>query len=203
MLIATQEAGGPAISRFYTEAVMEWRAVRRELGNAPAIQWGGTLTWTAPGADAERLRANLERARAFGAPLQPLTLADFGRLVPGANPGPFGAGEFSPLQGTLDPVAAHAALVRGAAAHGARIHWPTRVVGFTKRNGVISGVTTDSGSIAADTIVVCAGIDTPNLAELAGGRVRVDVDSGILAHSSPFRRVLSRVLNGPTGSNQS
>ncbi len=200
MLIATHEDGGRALNDFYGAAVADWRRLERERPGAFAIQRGGTLSWAGPGPAAGRLRANLARALAYGAPIRAVERADFAALVPGVDPGDFVAGMFSPLQGTLDPSAAHAALMSAAGALGVQFRFPCEAVGFRREAGRITAVETSAGPLEADTFVLCGGIDAPKLAAMAGGKVPLNVVSGALAHTRPFRPVLGRVLNGPTGS---
>lgn len=200
MLIATHETGAKSLNDLYGAAVQDWRRLELELPGAFDIQWGGTLTWAAPGAAAEALRQRYARALAYGAPVRALARDDFAALVPGVEPGPFGAGMFSPEQGTLDPSQAHAALLRAAARRGVEFHSACEVLAFQRADAPITGVTTTKGTFAADVIVLCAGVDAPKLAAMAGANVPIAAVSGALAHSKPFRRVLARVLNGPRGS---
>jgi glycine/D-amino acid oxidase-like deaminating enzyme len=200
MLIASHEEGPRALNELYGAAVLDWRRLDAELGGQPPIQWGGCLTWKAPGPEAERLRADMRRVQAWGGALQPLAADDFGRLVPGVNPGPFGAGVFSPNQGTVDPQLATDVLVASGRRLGVDYRFPCEVRGLVVDGGRVSGAETSQGRIAADVVVVAAGQETDRLAGTAGARAPHTVVSGALAHSAPHTRALNRVLNGPDGS---
>jgi glycine/D-amino acid oxidase-like deaminating enzyme len=114
--------------------------------------------------------------------------------------GPFGAGAFSPEQGTLDPMLALAALARGARGHGVRFVTHCEVLSFQRNGAAIATALTTQGPLAADVFVLAAGADTPGLADGLGVKTPINVVSGTLAHSAPFPQRLHRVLNGPAGS---
>lgn len=197
MLIASHEDGPRALNDLYGMAVLDWRRLDMELGGALPVQWGGTLSWAAPGSAAERLRTGMLRAQSWGTALSALRPEDFDRLVPGVNPGPFGAGVFSPNQGTVDPQLATDVLVERARRLGVAFRYPCEVTSLVREGGTVTAVETTQGRIAADTVVIAAGADTDKLARLVGARAPHTVVSGALAHSAPHRRVLERVLNGP------
>jgi len=198
MLIATHD-GDRAFNDLYGLAVGDWRRLQRELP-ALQIQWGGTCSWAAPGPAADAIAASTSRLRDWGASIRPMNAGDLERLVPGVAPGPFGAGAFSPEQGTLDPSQAHAALLAAANRLGVRVRTPCEAQGFDVAGGTIRSVRTASGDIRADMFVLAAGVDSPPLAGPLGVKTPIDVVSGTLAHSAPHPRALQRVLNGPAGS---
>jgi glycine/D-amino acid oxidase-like deaminating enzyme len=197
MLIASHEDGPRALNELYGAAVLDWRRLDMELRGELPIQWGGTLSWTGPGAEAEELNAGMRQAQAWGTALQPLRAEDFARLVPGVAPGAFGAGVFSPNQGTVDPQLATDVLVARGRKLGVEYRFPCEVRGLVADGGRVTAVETSQGRMTADVVVVAAGQDTDKLASPVGARAPHSVVSGALAHSAPHRRVLDRVLNGP------
>lgn len=199
MLIATHD-DDRAFNDLYGMAVMDWRRLEVELGGAVEVQWGGTASWAPPGAGADELAASTRKLQAWGAPVRPIDAAGLAELVPGAVPGPFGAGVFSPDQGTLDPVQALQALVAAGRRLGVVYRYPCEVTGFRREGGRITGLRTRQGDVEVDVAVLAAGAGTPGLAGPLGIKTPIDVVSGTLAHSKPFPRVLRRVLNGPLGS---
>lgn len=198
MLIASHEEGSAAFNSLYGEAVLDWRRLDMELGGAVRVQWGGCLTWAEPGEAARRLVAGMNRARAWGAALEPLNPTDFARLTPGVNPGPFGAGVFSPHQGTVDPQEAVDVLIAESRKLGVQYRYPCEARAFVMKDGKVAGLETSQGPMSADVVVVAAGHDTDKLARMVGAKAPHSLVSGTLAHSTPQPRVLDRVLNGPT-----
>ena len=200
MLIATHEGAGKAFNDLYGLAIADWRRLDAELGGAVQVQWGGAATWAAPGAKADALGGITRQLQGWGAPIETLTAERLQQLVPGVVPGPFGAGNFSPRQGTLDPMQALVALVAAAQRQGVEFRFPCAACALTVDGQVVTGVQTSQGPVKADVVVAAAGADTPGLARTVGAKAPINLVSGTLAHSKPFPRVLRRVLNGPLGS---
>ncbi len=200
MLIATHEGSDKAFNDLYGHAIDDWRRLEAELGGAVQVQWGGAATWAAPGAKGDELAAVTHQLRGWDAPIETLTAERLKQLVPGIVPGPFGAGNFSPHQGTLDPMQALAALVAAARRRGVEFRVPCEAAAFTVDGRVVTGVQTSHGPVEADMVVAAAGAATPGLARMVGAKAPIKLVSGTLAHSKPFPHVLERVLNGPLGS---
>lgn len=55
----------------------------------------------------------------------------------------------------------------------------------------------DRDDLAADVIVVAAGVDTPRVAHMAGLSVPLKDSPGPLAHTTPLDRAVQRVVVGP------
>lgn len=200
MLIATHEGGDRAFNDLYGMAVLDWRRLELELKSAVAVQWGGTATWTMPGPKADDLNALTRQLQGWGAPIRAMGADELQGLVPGVVAGPYGAGNFSPDQGTLDPTQALDALVAAGRRLGVTFRYPCKVMALTSDGRRVTGLQTSQGPIEADAFVLAAGAAVPGLAGQVGVKAPIDVVSGTLAHSKPFPRVLERVLNGPGGS---
>jgi len=200
MLIATHEGGDRVFNDLYGMAVLDWRRLELELSSAVAVQWGGTATWTRPGPKADELSALTRQLQGWGAPIRGLTPDELTSLVPGVVPGAYGAGNFSPDQGTLDPSQALDVLVARGRRLGVEYRFPCKVTALTSDGRRITALQTTAGPIEADAFVLAAGAAVPDLAGQVGVKAPIDVVSGSLAHSQPFPRVLNRVLNGPDGS---
>ncbi|HUO12156.1 MAG TPA: FAD-binding oxidoreductase [Caulobacteraceae bacterium] len=199
MLIATHDES-QTLNALYGMAVRDWRRLEAELRQEVKIQWGGTCAWAQPGPAAEALDEQTRKLVAWGAPIHAIDAGDLQRLVPGVEAGPFGAGNFSPYQGTLDPSQALEALLAAARARGARLLDHCEVISLQRSGETITAAVTTRGLLAADAFVLAAGADTPKLAGALGVTTPIDIVSGTLAHSAPFPRRLHRVLNGPAGS---
>lgn len=198
MLISAHPEGPRAFSDLYGKAILDWRRLDAELGGAIPVQWGGTITWTAPGEGVARFEAGVRQARSWGVAMPSLSAADIVRLAPGVVPGPFGAGAYSASEGTVDPQTAVDVLVERAKALGVRFRSPVEVTGLITQGGKVAALETSQGKVAADMVVIAAGAGTDQLAGLVGAKAPHGVVSGTLAHSKPHPRLLERVLNGPT-----
>lgn len=199
MLIATHDENR-ALNALYGMAVRDWRRLEAELSRAVKVQWGGTCAWAAPGPGANSLAAQTQKLQGWGAPIRAIDAGELRRLVPGVEVGPFGAGSFSPEQGTLDPLQALETLLEAARSRSVRVIDHCEVLSLQRRGDAIATAVTTRGPISADVFVLAAGADTPKLAGALGVRTPIDVVSGVLAHSAPLPQRLDRVLNGPAGS---
>ncbi|HEX3919147.1 MAG TPA: FAD-binding oxidoreductase [Caulobacteraceae bacterium] len=199
MLIATHE-GDRAFNDLYGLAVGDWHRLQAELAGALPIQWGGTCSWAAPGPAADSLRALTYQLRGWGAPIRLMSEADLQSLAPGVISAPFGAGTYSPEQGTLDPSEAHAAIEAAARRLGVAFRYPCEVKALKSDGHRITALQTTTGPVEADVFVLAAGAAVPDLAQQVGVKTPINVVSGTLAHSAPRPPLLGRVLNGPAGS---
>jgi glycine cleavage system aminomethyltransferase T/glycine/D-amino acid oxidase-like deaminating enzyme len=75
---------------------------------------------------------------------------------------------WSPDDGRVGPTDLCTALVKGAKARGARIFENTSVLGVTTEGGKIKGVETAGGFIQTDTVVICAGLWSREVAAMGG-----------------------------------
>ena len=172
-----------------------WRRLSLELGSDLQIQWGGGVQWAAEGAEAERMRRNVERLEQWGydAHLVP----DISPLLPGFVPGPVASACFAELEGTVDPMQALGAVLNKAKALGVNVQYPCEVTGISTAGGRVRGVETTRGKMEADFLVLAAGVDTPRLAKLMQIDAPLKESPGILAHTAPASRMLERVAMAP------
>ncbi|HEX2032105.1 MAG TPA: FAD-dependent oxidoreductase [Actinomycetota bacterium] len=94
----------------------------------------------------------------------------------------------------LDPAALTVALAVRARRSGAEVRPHLAAQALDVRDGVVHGVVTDEGRIAAGTVVVAAGPWSPGLLRPAGVRLPVVGARGWLVHLAPRRPVLSRIV---------
>ena len=174
-----------------------WRRLQSELGPALKIQWGGSLEWYPPGAEAEELRSGVRHHEAWGYPTHLVEEAEFRRLLPRVTAGPFAAASYSEQEGTLDPVPTVEVMLNGAKRLGVRVLYPCEITGFDMCSGTVRGVQTSKGRFEADVLVLACGVDTPRLAALAGVNVPLKDAPGVLAHTAAHPRLIDRVALAP------
>src|SRR5262245_40218296 len=121
--------------------------------------------------------AELDRryGRALGYGLKPalLTPAEVKERIPLIDADRIVGGLFVERDGIAKAIRAAEAMGRAAAASaGARAYGWTEATGLVVEGGRVRGVETTRGTIATDTVVLCAGIWGPKAARLVGG-VRV------------------------------
>jgi glycine/D-amino acid oxidase-like deaminating enzyme len=172
-----------------------WRRLALELSDLQ-VQWGGGVEWAA-GDEAQRLRRNVARVEPWGYAVHLIPEAELGTLLPGFTPGPVDAACFAEQEGTVDPVQALGAILRGAQKMGAHVEYPCEVTGISASNGRVQAVETSRGKIEADFLVLAAGNDTPRLARMLDLAVPLKESIGLLAHTAPASRLVDRVVVAP------
>ena len=130
-------------------------AYRRLQGQLPGVRvrWAGSLSWDEQGPAEDRPLGPDERL---------LDAAQALRLEPNLAVPPARA-LYKDSDGAVDPVLVTDALVEAARAHGARLIVGAAVTALSARGGRVRGVQTSRGFLAADTVVVTAGVDAPLL----------------------------------------
>ena len=177
--------------------ILGWHRLCNEIGPELEMQWGGTVRWARPGEPATSYRKQVEAFQKWGYPVSLVDQQEFVRLEPGINPGPYGAGSFNPLEGTVEPMHALTVLLRRAQRFGAKVEYPCEVTGISMAGDRVRGVQTTRGPMDADVFVLASGVDTPKLAQMAGFNVPLRESAGLLAHTTPQARILDRVALGP------
>ena len=107
-------------------------------------------------------------ARLFGVEAEVVSPEEAGRLWPLIRTDDLVGAVWSPEDGRVNPSDLCAALTKAARANGARIVEDAPVTGFTVENGRVSGVETPHGTIACETVALCAGLWSHSVAALAG-----------------------------------
>jgi D-amino-acid dehydrogenase len=116
-------------------------------------------------------------AARLGVPAEVLSAEGVARTEPALAAAVVG-GVLYPLDCHLSPAALMANLQADLERAGASFHWGTDVTGFAKEGPRIRGVRTDRGEIAADEVVLCAGVWSPSLARDLGLRIPVQPGKG-------------------------
>ena len=175
-------------------ALGEYRRLDDELGGALPIDWCGALTWTRNPADSERMVRDHE---AHGHDLRLVDAREIGALEPGLAFPPECAA-YAPGEGGIDPVAATDVLIRAAREAGAQLRLSSPVHALTTDRGRVVGVATTDGTIAADNIVVAAGLGSVALCAPVGIALPVDASPAILVRLRASQRLVRRILASPT-----
>jgi len=106
--------------------------------------------------------------RHCGVDVHELSPKEVGDLFPLAKIDDVRAGFYVKEDGRANPVDCTMALAKGARMQGAKLIEGVTVTGVTKKNGRVTGVTTDQGPIEAEYVVNCAGMWARQFGELAG-----------------------------------
>ena len=168
-----------------------WHRLEQELNGELKLLWGGSVAWFPPGPDAEQLRRDVLHHQQWGYDARLVDESDLHRLLPQVSPGAVGVACHSEPEGAVDPIHAVSVLLEHARQFGAEVRYPCQVTGFDRV------VHTSQGAIEADTIVLACGVNSPQLAQLAGVTIPLKDAPGILVHTSPLPHLLNRIVQAP------
>ncbi|WPZ33520.1 FAD-binding oxidoreductase [Thalassobaculum sp. OXR-137] len=145
-------------------AIGDWHRIEAELRGAVTVDWCGALSWDEDPAETERLVAHHVAA---GYDVRLLGRAEISAVEPGLVEPPRGAAH-APGEGAVDPVAATRALCAAAREAGAELRFGARVVGLMETGGRVTGLALEAGEIAAEAVVLAAGVGSTDLARSVG-----------------------------------
>jgi glycine/D-amino acid oxidase-like deaminating enzyme len=174
-----------------------WHRLETELAGALEIQWGGSVAWLPPGTDAEALREDIASHQRWGYAARLVQEPELRRQLPNVSFGEVGIACHCQPEGALDPVDATSALLDHARRCGATIHYPCEVTGFDLDGTRIRAVHTTQGAIQADAVVLACGIDSPQLARLAGVSIPLKDAPGALVHTAPQPALIDCIAIAP------
>jgi 4-methylaminobutanoate oxidase (formaldehyde-forming) len=135
----------------------------------------------------EELRRQAGWAKTFGLPLELISADEAAELFPLMNTEGVLGGAWLPTDGYLDPAQLTYALADGARRGGCEIHTHTRVTGFSREQGRVTGVQTDRGEIECEVVVNAGGMFAAEIGRLAGVRVPIIPMSHQYLVTQPFR----------------
>jgi glycine/D-amino acid oxidase-like deaminating enzyme len=174
-----------------------WRRLEIELDGQLNVQWGGSVAWFPPGPEADELRVNVRNHQAWGYAVHLISETELHRLLPLVSPGEIGAACHSEHEGTVDPLQALTVLLEKARGFGADVRFPCQVTGIRLRGSRVQSIQTTDGPLEASVFVLACGIDSPNLARMAGVDVPLKASPGVLLHTAPAPRLIDRVVLAP------
>ena len=174
-----------------------WRRLTVEFGSDLQVQWGGSVQWQPSGAEAGKLRKQVQAHEQWGYATHLIEPSEIARLLPAVDPGPIGAACFSEQEGTADPMKALGAYLKHARQAGAEIEYPCEATGISLSGGRAGRIQTTRGQFECDFLVLAAGVDTPRLARMIDVNVPLKESTGILAHTVPIARALDRIAFAP------
>ncbi|UCI31411.1 NAD(P)/FAD-dependent oxidoreductase [Mesorhizobium sp. B4-1-4] len=174
--------------RLRTRAMAEWTRLAKDLPGVP-LSWCGGLCWDLSAAD---LETYAEEHSSWGYGIERVDRAAAARIEPNLTELPDFALHVA-QEGVAEPVATTKALLADAERHGARILTST-VTALVQSNGRITGVDTSHGLIAADEVVIAAGVGSPDIAATAGVSLPIETPPGLIVHSRPYRKLLNGLV---------
>lgn len=145
-----------------------YHSLEAETGQATGFKQNGSVSVALSAARFEELKRGASMGKTFGLEIDVLSAAEIKERWPLLAVDDVVGGVFLPKDGQTNPIDTTQALAKGAKMRGARIFENTGVTRIRVEQGRAVGVDTDSGYIAADTVVLCAGMWSHGLASACG-----------------------------------
>ncbi|MFQ5425513.1 MAG: NAD(P)/FAD-dependent oxidoreductase [Gaiellales bacterium] len=159
--------------RIAVECISRYQRFDEELSaSIDYKQWGYLFLLTTE-AEREMFAASLALQQSLGVPSRAVTPEEAAEIVPGLVTHDLVGGTFCPLDGYATPEAVVQGYARGAACLGAELRQGVAVEELVLRDGRVDGVMTDVGPVRAQTVVLCSGVWTRELASTIGVDVPV------------------------------
>jgi glycine/D-amino acid oxidase-like deaminating enzyme len=175
-------------------------ALRDEFGSAPWWHGSGNIEWFADEAKREAQRQKIELLRSWGYAAEWLTPIELRTLEPDIDHRAAGDGPVAlyPDEGWVDGIPYAHAMLQGAQRAGAVVRLGVTVTGVLVNGHKVTGVRTAAGeSIAAGTVVNCAGATANDVAGRSGLSIPMTPTPGVLVVTRPAPTRLQRVIHAP------
>jgi len=168
-----------------------YHSLEAETGQATGFKQNGSISVAKTAARLEELKRGASMGKTFGLRIDELTPGEIKERWPLLEVSDVVGGIFLPKDGQTNPIDTTQALAKGAKQRGAKICENTRVERIRVEKGRAVGVETESGYIAADTVVLCAGMWSHGLA--------TDVNVAVPLHAAEHFYIVTEPIDGLPG----
>ncbi|KAG8668429.1 hypothetical protein FPOAC2_07713 [Fusarium poae] len=180
---------------FRLRSMKRWKEIEQALDSLP-ISWGGTTTWDK---SPEELEAEKVNASAWGYDVIRVDKTEISEIEPHIEETILPEwGLAYGQEGALEAEIAARQMISQVEERGGKVV-ETRAKGFVKTEGRVSGVVLDSGeTLAADHVVVAAGLGSVALLATENIKLPLDSSEGLLVNTKPTsKRLINGVINAP------
>ncbi len=189
-----QSGRHPAELPLARAAVRRWQGLAEELGADLEYRQNGNLRLARDPAEVAMIATMVEEQRALGLDIALLPDSPAVRAVAPVIAESVLAASFCPGDGHANPIAAVTAFAAAAARHGAEIRTETAVTAISQVGGRVTGVETTNGPIAADVVVLAAGVYTGRLCQGLGVPFPLAIGHVSVVQTVPLPPLLDQVL---------
>ena len=172
-----------------------YRSLKAETGQDTSWREVGGIRLAS---SAERMEENkrlVGMARSFGVPMELITPKEAQDMFPLMDiTGVVGAA-YTPNDGSIDPTGLTNALAIGAKNRGAKIFTNTTVTGINLKNGRVSEVVTDKGTIKTEVVVNASGMWGREIGKMVGLSLPVLPMAHLYIMTKPIEGVTSKFPN--------
>jgi 4-methylaminobutanoate oxidase (formaldehyde-forming) len=164
----------PTVMRMRQYSIALYRSLQAEATAARHWHEVGSLRVASSVDQLRFLERQVGMARAIGLDVSTASPADALRLFPLMSPEGLHGAMYLPGDGYIDPSGATMELAARARQRGVTIHTGVRVTGIERSaSGAVSGVTTERGTIGAETVINAAGMWARQVAAMVGASLPI------------------------------
>src|SRR5215211_1785749 len=189
-----QSGRHPAELPLASAAVARWEHLGEELGADVEYRREGNLRLARSPEEAPVIQAIVAEQRDLGLDLTYLPDNAAVREIAPAIAESVLSASYCPTDGHANPVATVQAFAVAASRHEATLRTETAVTAIDARGGRIRGVRTPGGDIAADVVVVTAGVYTARLCAPLGLDLPIEVSRVAVVQTVPLPPLIRQVL---------
>ena len=194
----TWHAAGLIVSGGMTTETLAWMtkystdlyaALEDETGLSTGFKPVGYLQTASNPERMHKLRREADFLRLAGIEREEISAREVADLWPHVDPTDVIGGFFTASEGRADPYNVAMSLAAGARALGVRVVQGAPVTGITRRDGRVTGVATERGTIEAEYVVNCAGMWARQIGAMAGVAVPLQAIEHAYLITEPFEGV--------------
>lgn len=189
-----QSGRHPAELPLATAAVRRWEHLADELGTDVGYRQQGNLRLARTPEEVPTIAQLVREQREQGLEVEFLDGNAAVRAVAPALANTIVAASYCPSDGHADPAATVNAFAAAAQQHGATIRTGTKVTGLDTSGGRVRGLQTSAGAIAADAVVIAAGVHSDELCSLVDVNLPIAVRLTGVVQTTPLPPLLLQVL---------
>jgi glycine cleavage system T protein len=166
-----------------------YKRLKDETGQDPAWREVGGLRLASSAERLEEIKRLVGMAGSFGVPMELISAKEALDMFPLMNIDGVVGAAYTPNDGMIDPTMLTNALAAGAKSRGAKIIQETNVEGINLKNGRVSEVVTDKGTIKTEVVVNAAGQWGKEVAGMVGLNLPVVPMAHLYAITKPIEGV--------------
>ena len=170
-----------------------WYRLAYQLDADIDIHYGGEMRWENSTERAAQLERRIQQLQTWGYPCRFISRDEMLALEPGLLPGRVAAASHSEADIHIETDKFISVCLERAQESGAIVHSETEVIDFVVCNGKIAAVKTTDAEYPCDVVVLASGVQTTELASLAGVHIPQQQSPGIVIKTTPCTSVLHNV----------
>ncbi|CAN5401685.1 FAD-dependent oxidoreductase [soil metagenome] len=166
------------LTRLMQNSVAVFHRLEAETGQPTAWKPVGSLRLAGSPDRWSEIRRSMTQAKSFGVECHALSASEAKQRFPYIDATGVEGAAFIPGDGYIDPYSLTMAYAKGARMNGVRIEEGVLVTDIVRDGDRVLGVVTNTGTIACEQLVNCAGLWAKRVGDMAG----VPIAAGIVEH---------------------